>query len=534
MSAEPDVEWVLPAGATAGAWAARLPSVGELRRLGEQTFCWRVLDTFDQRLLAAGWMLGIDPDAGCCLIQQERSRTWHQVPWAASEPSWAADLDGLPCQSALVRLIGLRALLPQFNLKYHRQTWISVTAEPVASAEFLWFEERWARVDDPEQPSAETPLSARLRAQAPKGSRKRLRALGEDFRRAGWVPADRSPYAEAVESVETPWPDSTGKRVVITDPELRADATVKRILRGLLDAQLRNEAGALAETDTEFLHDYRIAVRRARALLGQMGRVFPAGVMARFGSQFAELAAVTGPARDWDVFLLALPHLDARLPEAMRGQLDPMRVLVVERVRAAHDRLNARLRSAAHRRFVETWTAFLDKPAPRRPSAELALVPIGELASRRIWKLYRRVHREGRAITDESPAEALHDLRKTAKKLRYQMECFQDLYDAERLTLFLRHLKKLQNLLGEFQDASVQIGHLRDLAEVLGRQGASLDSLLAVGALLAILHDDQARQRRHLADVFGSFTSHGHRKQFRRLFRPPPVAGQADGESGPG
>ena len=534
MSAEPDVEWILPADATAGAWAAGLPSVGELRRVDEQTFCWRVLDTFDQRLLAAGWMLAIDPVAGCCLILRERSRTWHQVPWAASEPRWAADLDGLPEQATLARLIGLRALLPQFKLRHHRQTWISVTEEPAASAEFQWFEECWSRVGDPEQPSAETPLSARLRVKAPKGSRKRLRELGAAFRQAGWVPADRSPYAEAVASVETPRPDSTGKRVVITDPELRADATVKRILRGLFDAQLRNEAGALAETDTEFLHDYRIAVRRARALLGQMGRVFPAGVTARFGRQFAELAAVTGPARDWDVFLLALPHLDARLPEAMRGQLDPVRALVVERARAAHARLNARLRSAAHRRFVETWTAFLDKPVPRRPSAEHAVAPIGELASRRIWKLYRRVLREGRAITDQSPAEALHDLRKTAKKLRYQMECFQDLYDAERLALLLRHLKKLQNLLGEFQDASVQIVHLRDLAEVLGRQGASLDSLLAVGALLAILHDDQARQRRHLADVFDTFASHGHRKQFRRLFRQPPVAGQADGGSGAG
>jgi CHAD domain-containing protein len=348
------------------------------------------------------------------------------------------------------------------------------------------------------------------------------------------VPADRSPYAEAVVSAEDLWPDPPGKRVVITDPGLRADATVKRILRGLLDTQLRNEAGALAETDTEFLHDYRVAVRRTRALLGQLDRAFPAGVMARFGRQFAELAAVTGPARDWDVFLLALPHLDARLPEAMRGQLDPVRALVVERARVAHARLNARLRSAAYRRFVETWTAFLDKPAPRRPSAELAVAPIGELASRRIWKLFRRLLREGRAITDQSPAEALHELRKTAKKLRYQMELFQDLYDAERLALLLRHLKKLQNLLGEFQDASVQIGHLRDMADGLGRRDASLDSLLAVGALVAILHDDQARQRRHLADVFDKFASHGHRKQFRRLFRPPSDTEQSSARDGTG
>jgi CHAD domain-containing protein len=159
-------------------------------------------------------------------------------------------------------------------------------------------------------------------------------------------------------------------------------------------------------------------------------------------------------------------------------------------------------------------------------------MPIGEQAGRRIWKLYRRLLREGRAITDQSPDEALHALRKTAKKLRYQMELFQGLYDPEPLAVLLRHLKKLQNLLGEFQDASVQIGHLRDLADELGGRGAPLDGLLAVGALLAILHDDQARQRRHFGEVFAKFASHGHRRQFCRLFRPPPVTGQADGGDG--
>ena len=50
----------------------------------------------------------------------------------------------------------------------------------------------------------ETPLIASLRVEAPRGSRRRLRELREDFRRAGWVPADRSPYAEAVVSAFEP------------------------------------------------------------------------------------------------------------------------------------------------------------------------------------------------------------------------------------------------------------------------------------------------------------------------------------------
>jgi CHAD domain-containing protein len=93
--------------------------------------------------------------------------------------------------------------------------------------------------------------------------------------------------------------------VVIEDSGLRTDAAVKRILRGLHDTLRRNEPGTLAEIDTEFLHDYRVTVRRTRALLGQLGAAFPARVTDRFRRHFAGLAEVTGPARDWDVFLRA-------------------------------------------------------------------------------------------------------------------------------------------------------------------------------------------------------------------------------------
>ena len=534
MSADLDVEWVLPAVAAAGVWSAGLRAVGDLRRVSEQTVCWRLFDTFDRRLLAAGWMLGVDAAANRCLIARDRGRFWHEGPCMATEPRWAADLEGLPAQAKLAGLIDVRALLPQFTLKVQRQTWVSAESARETSVECQWLLDQWTVVNDLGSATVEIPLPARVRLLASQGSRKRMRELGEALREADWKPAHLTPYAEAVAVSGAGPAGSSTTLVVIEDSGLRTDAAVKRILRGLHDTLRRNEPGTLAETDTEFLHDYRVAVRRTRALLGQLGAAFPARVTDRFRRHFADLAEVTGPARDWDVFLLALPTLDARLPGAMQGQLEPVRRLVVERARTAHARLNARLCSAGYRRFVEAWAAFLDKPVPRRPSAELAVMPIGEQAGRRIWKLYRRLLREGRAITDQSPDDALHALRKTAKKLRYQVELFQGLYDPEPLAVLLRHLKKLQNLLGEFQDASVQIGHLRDLADELGGRGAPLDGLLAVGALLAILHDDQARQRRHFGEVFAKFASHGHRRQFRRLFRPALATGQADGRDGAG
>ena len=49
-----------------------------------------------------------------------------------------------------------------------------------------------------------------------------------------------------------------------------------RSTRALLDIMVANEPGMRADLDTEFLHDYRVSLRRTRSLLGQIKNVFPA------------------------------------------------------------------------------------------------------------------------------------------------------------------------------------------------------------------------------------------------------------------
>ena len=60
------------------------------------------------------------------------------------------------------------------------------------------------------------------------------------------------------------------------------------------------------QLDTEFLHDFRVALRRTRSLLGQIRDVFPAAAVEHFSSEFSWIGRLTGPPRDLDVLLLAL------------------------------------------------------------------------------------------------------------------------------------------------------------------------------------------------------------------------------------
>lgn len=66
------------------------------------------------------------------------------------------------------------------------------------------------------------------------------------------------------------------------DPQLCADAAMRRILLALLEAMEVNETGTIANLDTEFLHGFRVAVRRTRSVLGQMKTVFPPATLIRF------------------------------------------------------------------------------------------------------------------------------------------------------------------------------------------------------------------------------------------------------------
>ncbi|MCB0297264.1 MAG: CHAD domain-containing protein, partial [Calditrichaeota bacterium] len=107
-------------------------------------------------------------------------------------------------------------------------------------------------------------------------------------------------------------------------PELPAAAALQRILRELREVMQQNEPGVIADIDSEFLHDFRVAVRRTRSALGQLKGVFAAERLAQFRSDFAEIGKATNLLRDLDVYLLDRRHYEAMLPETLQGALAPL------------------------------------------------------------------------------------------------------------------------------------------------------------------------------------------------------------------
>ena len=112
------------------------------------------------------------------------------------------------------------------------------------------------------------------------------------------------------------------------------------------------------------------------------------------------------------------------------------------------------------------------------------------MAARRAWRLSKRLVRSGEAIDEHTDPADLHEVRILAKKLRYLIDVTSSFYDADALDHVLSALKKLQRVLGDFNDAQVQEIRLLELARALGAAGGPVNAVLALGQLA-----ERSRQR---------------------------------------
>lgn len=298
-----------------------------------------------------------------------------------------------------------------------------------------------------------------------------------------------------------------------------AGHTANRIIAAYLQVARQNEAGIIADHDTEFLHDYRVALRKVRSVLSLFKGAYSEERTAEFKRIASELMAPTGRLRDLDVYLLAQDDYFAMLPETLHEGLGLMFGMLRKERRKTHRRLSARLVSDEYDSTMRAFMAAFADPdgAGRGPEAGTG---IGDFGSRLIWKRYRKVCRLARTITADTPDEQVHELRILCKKLRYLMEFFAPLYPAAAVKPILKPLKRLQDNLGLFNDYSVQQTFLQDFLDRHEPLGHKRDLALAqsIGALIAVLHERQKEERARIMTSFLKFDGAEIRSRFGALF----------------
>ncbi len=504
---------------------------------GESETRLRYLDSFDWRFFLAGAALE-ERATG-----PHRELIWRDLQTGATvarqaiddgpddTPAFIAAVPPGPVRRLLEPLLGVRRLLPMARIQVRSCTLRVLNDDDKTVARILIEQHELVADHEGSRQGPRDGLPALLRLSPVRGYARELADAERRLSKALDLAMDldlhptpaAAPLFQAAMAAARRQPGAYSSSLSYQlDPGQRADAAAKAILSGLFDTLEANVDGTRRNLDSEFLHDLRVATRRTRSALSQIKAVFPQPIVDDFKVRFAWLQQVTGPMRDLDVYLLDFPGLRDSLPAAMRDDLEPLRDWLGSHYAEEQSRLATALDSGRFADLRRDWRAFLSAPVSTSAAggAENAERSIKAVADRRIRGMFKRVLREGRAITDASPAVELHELRKSCKKLRYLMEFFQSLYAAGKIRRLIKQCKLLLDNLGNFQDLEVQAVHLGDTARRMHAEGsAGSGTLLSMGVLINNRLDGQRRARAEFAQTFARFDTEANRTMFDALFR---------------
>lgn len=255
-------------------------------------------------------------------------------------------------------------------------------------------------------------------------------------------------------------------------PEMGLGAAGQLLLHQLMLQILLNEHGVRYSSSARYVHDMRVAIRRARSVLRLCHGVFPKKAIEQLGKGLQRLGRSLGNVRDLDVTMSNLRAFRRTRPV---GELQGLRALRNElrsRRTHAHSDLIALLDSRKHRKFIVEYLEFCTSPlhgnASKRESRRVMPEQLRHTLPSRIMAAFEAVRAYESVLggAQAPPLETLHALRLEAKHLRYLLEFAQHLLgpDVEKL---LDALRTFQERLGELSDADVEHQRLAQWSQIL-------------------------------------------------------------------
>jgi CHAD domain-containing protein len=515
-----ELVFVVPGEVSGEAIARSLQALLPTRHHPIATRRFTVLDTFDGRVRRTGSYLTHDGENGISTVAWRSHGGGIQLAMRLKQPaSFAWDFPDGPLQQRLASVIGQRRLLPQADAEEHGSL-LEILDNRGKTVARLRIASGQARL--PISTAAWQSLPTLITLTGLRGyedAYKRLVPVIES--RPGLEPCPEGPFGVMLGRIGVSMRDGASLPQVDLAPTVRADIGARQIHLALLDILEANEPGLRANLDSEFLHDFRVAVRRTRSLLGQIRRVFPQDSVERFSTEFSWLGRLTGPPRDMDVLMLAVRQHAAELSVA---DCEALLAALGQAQRQEHDRLIQALDSDRYHTLLSDWKSFLSGPVSLKPAAENASASLATVVSRRAWRLSRRIASSGETIDDRTAPERIHAVRVDAKKLRYLVDVTPAFYDSTALACVLTALKKLQRVLGDFNDADVQQRRLLECASALGA-GTPATILMTLGRLAEQCQQRREGLRREALEKLATFRARDMRLACRRAFK---MAGSAE------
>ena len=276
----------------------------------------------------------------------------------------------------------------------------------------------------------------------------------------------------------------TAKKATPLDlhPGVSVGEAFRVIAQNCLRQILVNEPGVLA-SDAESLHQMRIGLRRLRTAIAGFAKLFTKSEQKKLKAELKWATNQLGPARDLDVFAADALKYVSENDGCEKEFAEVGRDFALRRAEA-YAAAGDFLRSDRFRRSLLDVTEWVEagtwnNNAVTRADTER---PVEEHATT-VLSNHRKQVRKKRRNPRKLSARARHKLRIRAKKLRYMIEFFIDVFpghkNARRREAALTSLKQLQDALGSLNDIAVR---KKSLASKGGGLGAHAAAMIDAGA----------------------------------------------------
>ena len=292
-----------------------------------------------------------------------------------------------------------------------------------------------------------------------------------------------------------------------------------RVFPLVLDAQLvdlrRHEPAVRRDEDPIHLHDYRVALRRARSLVSAGREVFPDTPRRALAADMSALSRVTSEVRDLDVLAEAVTAGATTISEELAEGTDLLLAALRLRRRTCRTAMEHHLGSEQQRRMIRTWQHLgsVYRVGGEAPGPA-ALRSTGQVVDAALASAFGRVRSAGRVAHATDELEDWHELRKRLKRLRYLSVAFAPLYPEGSLDQVVRRLRKLQNVLGRLQDHATDIELIESVGIAVGGRAA-----LTAGALSDQLHRATAEDLRRCLGAWERFDEQHVGRALREAIR---------------
>jgi inorganic triphosphatase YgiF len=259
----------------------------------------------------------------------------------------------------------------------------------------------------------------------------------------------------------------------------------------------RQHPRALEGIDPEGVHQMRVATRRMRAVMRAFRGIVGDAVVSHFNGELRWLARNLGRARDADVTEQGAKSTDDVAADHYERFLEQETI-------SAYEHLVDVLQSDRCAVLENELGHFVAAGPTEEMIRQHRDLSIAECARNFVAAALGKLLAHGDAIDAGSPAKRLHKLRIESKRFRYLLDFFSTV-QGEKWTETTESVKKLQDVLGEHQDAVTAQAQLADYAASIPLAEKNRETLLETGRLIQKEEDRIAASREQFTVAWSEF-----------------------------